>query len=131
MILGFGSNEKEVEANVEKAFFDKVEELYQGGTQSYFTDDLIDDVKKWADSVAVESGKMADGYKEAVDYPSRYSRFWAYVVGDCNHICLIVSFHHINRRHAFSPDGWAMLQSKRVYEVDTWEAGRSQRAGAA
>jgi len=131
MIIGFGSSEKEVEENIEKMFLAKVAELYSTTTEGYFTDELIASVKKWADSLAVESGKIADGYKEATEYPSRYSRFWAYVLGDCNHICLIVSFHHINRRHNFSPDGWAMLQSKCIYEIDTWEAGRGKKASEA
>lgn len=131
MIIGFGKTETDIENSFEKAFIDEAKRLYMGQENNAFSDDMIAAIKTWADRASKESQEMADSFKDAAEYPDRYTRFWCYVLGDCNHICLIVSFHHINRRHAFSPDGWAMLQSKRIFEIDYWECGRSQKAKAA
>jgi hypothetical protein len=29
----------------------------------------------------------------------------------------VVKFMHVNRRHALSPDGWALMQSERIFKV--------------
>ena len=42
--------------------------------------------------------------------PERYTRFWYY--GDQLH------YHHINRRHAMSPDGWALLKVIEDFKID-------------
>lgn len=68
--------------------------------------------KKYADDA--ERFKKMDK-KEA---PERYTRFW------CSHHDIykgkyMVEFtmHHINRRHAFSPDGWALLVTRWILSV--------------
>lgn len=53
------------------------------------------------------------------DVPERYSYFW-YVVNKIYDGKYIIefSFHHINRRHPFSPDGWALLETKWILSID-------------
>ncbi len=41
--------------------------------------------------------------------PERYTRFWYYDN--------TIKYHHINRRHALSPDGWALLQTEEPFGV--------------
>ncbi len=46
--------------------------------------------------------------------PERYSRFWAFESGGF----VKFSFHHINRRHPFSPDGWALLKTAWILDIE-------------
>mgnify|MGYP006383564061 CR=1 FL=1 len=53
------------------------------------------------------------------DAPDRYSYFWAihHAIYEGKSI-VEFTMHHINRRHAFSPDGWALLVTRWVLMVD-------------
>jgi hypothetical protein len=131
-MIGFGSTEQKYEEQVETLLRGRVEEMHaESSSQSGFSDELIAAFKKYVDGLAVDSRRASDGYKDAEQYPDRYSSFHAYVLGDCNYIVVILSFMHINRRHAFSPDGWAGMQSERAVVIDEWEAGRKKRREAA
>ncbi len=57
------------------------------------------------------------GSKNASEVPERYSCFWAYQSGEYFRF----QFHHINRRHPFSKDGWAMIQSTWLLNTITGE----------
>lgn len=127
MMIGFGSTEIKYEQEIEGALFNYAEELYSVCEQSYFDDELIENFKKHVDSLAVNSRNKADAYKMDAEHPDRYSSFYAYVLGDCNYLMVNLSFSHINRRHAMSPDGWAMMSNKRCVAIDSWDAGRSKR----
>ena len=48
--------------------------------------------------------------------PERYTRFYVY---DNK-----IKFHHINRRHAFSPDGWALLVVEEPFGVKINQQGQ-------
>lgn len=131
MIIGFGETETRLESKIEELFITHVQEQFAKIPATSFTEAFIKDIRKWAGKTAENSRDVAEQYREATQYPDRYSSFWCYTLADCNHIAFIISFHHINRRHAFSPDGWALLKSKRVFEIDTWEAGRDKKVEAA
>ncbi len=85
IILGFGCVEEQVGRDVKNAL---VEGLANGQT---------------ADSVLSKWNSKADEYDKLPreTAPERYTRVWHY--DDALH------FHHINRQHPFSPDGWACL----------------------
>ena len=86
IILGFGSRERQVQQDVKQAVMDGV----RAGR------DVGDILQKWNDE--------ADAYDKCAQEaaPERYTSIWYY--GDALH------FHHVNRRHPFSPDGWAALE---------------------
>ena len=94
MILGFGSSEKETAI---KIINECANELLIGNK--------IDPIeKRYMD----ESEKYKKKDKDAV--PERYSYFWAitHEIYPGKYIVEFV-FHHINRRHPLSEDGWASL----------------------
>jgi len=82
-------------------------------------------IKNIALSAAMRGEKIDDALKEwnvkANEYdklprdkvPERYTR--VYVYGGAFH------FSHINRRHPFSPDGWAMLQITEPYDDEEYK----------
>lgn len=121
MIIGFGSTEKEYEKKLEEKFISYVKSLYNPSDDNIFTDEFINEIQKWSNLESISSREEADRYKNSSDYPDRYSSYYCYVLGDCNYIVFIIDFSHINRRHAFSPDGWAMLQNKRAFAISVQE----------
>jgi hypothetical protein len=131
IIFGFGDTEKRFEEKLEAQMWDYVAAEFAKESEGYFTDEFVSKINGWATALGNESQRLSDEYKEAAEYPARYSRFWCYTLGDCNHIVFILSIHHINRRHALSPDGWGMMTSKRVIDVYNGDLGRSttQRNG--
>ena len=85
-ILGFGSTEDNVRREVKDAVLGAL----------LRKEDVRTVLAKW-NNKADEFDKMPRGVA-----PERYTRIFFY--GGELH------FHHINREHAFSPDGWAMWQ---------------------
>lgn len=86
IILGFGSIEQQEREKIKKV----VKEALLAGK------DICEALEPW-NKKAKEYDEMP---RDAV--PERYTKVWFY--DDKLH------FHHINRRHPFSPDGWALLQ---------------------
>lgn len=126
-IIGFGSTEKSLEDKIEQQITDWVFEQYSNSDAVYFSGDFANKVAKYIDKMACESRKLAEQYKSDSDYPSRYSSFYHTVLHDASYMAIIIRFSHINRRHAMSPDGWALMQTQRVFVIDEWEAGRKRR----
>lgn len=118
-IIGFGSIEKQFEQSEEEAFVAFAADEYRKESEGYVTDDLAAKVRDWFAKRALESQERADAYKDAPNYPDRYSRYWVTVMDDASNLVAIVRFHHINRKHALSPDGWAVMQTKRIFHVST------------
>ena len=85
IVLGFGSTEEKVRAQVKDALISAL--LHK--------QEIWDVLKQWNDK--------ADEYDEMPreTAPERYTRIFYY---DNK-----LHFHHVNRRHAMSPDGWALL----------------------
>jgi len=129
-IIGFGSTEKNLEDAIEREITEWIFDLYSSSDDKYFTDDLAKSVHNHIDKIAIESREESEKHKDATDYPSRYSSFYHTVLHDCNYMAIILRFSHINRRHAMSPDGWAMMQNQRVFIIEEWEAGRKRRSAA-
>lgn len=116
-VLGFGQTEKDFERGLEDKIRARVVGELIPRDSLYFSDEAIEDVRKWIGVIAEESQKKADEYGEAENFPDRYSRFWASVVASASYIVFIISVHHINRRHAMSPDGWGMMKSELVFYI--------------
>ena len=124
--LGFGSTEKKYESDLEDKIKAYIDEWYYEETDNYFTESFVKKVREWVDGLAKESRDIGDKYKKAETYPERYSYFWATTIADASHIVFILKLHHINRRHALSPDGWGCMTSEMLFYVDEWEAGRQK-----
>lgn len=131
MLIGFGSTEKKYEEDFEAQLFGKAEELLSSCEHNYFDDNLIAEFEKYVKVLAQKSKDEADSYKTDPNHPDRYTTVWPYVLGDCNYLMVKVTFHHVNRKHGLSPDGWAMMKSERCFAFDTWEAGREKRQSVA
>ena len=86
IILGFGCTEEQIRAEVKNML---VGAILRG-------DSVNSVLKKWNDQADIFD-KQPRGVA-----PERYTRIWYY---DNK-----LHFHHINRTHPFSPDGWALLQ---------------------
>jgi len=87
IVLGFGSVEQHTEREIINAFA-------AGGPEA---------LKTW-NAVADVYDKLPRGTA-----PQRYSRVFYY---DGR-----LHFHHVNREHPFSPDGWALLQTERSVHI--------------
>lgn len=111
-VLGFGSTETACEEAEQAAFAEAVATLYRESGESYFTKEIIEKAGKWLDSRATGYRRKDEEYRTAPSFPDRYSSYYAHVLGDASHIVAVFTFHHTNRRHAMSPDGWALLVTK-------------------
>jgi len=131
MIIGFGSTETNLQNKLQDEITKYVCDLYVKEKPDYISDAFVEKVTKWVNKKAEESRESAAGYKTAEKFPDRYSSFYATVLKDASHIVFILKFSHINRRHAFSPDGWAMLQSEQFFYIDSWELSEYERKKAA
>ena len=110
-IVGFGV----AEDRAENEEFDRIKEFAEAeyirlGCE-YVTDELAKSVERFVRERDAELKAIADGYTTAETYLTRYSYFWPTVLHDASHIVCILRFSHINRRHPFSPDGWAMIST--------------------
>lgn len=86
IILGFGNIEEKVRQDIKNLL---INALIEG---------------KNINNILKEYNKKADEYDKLPKdkAPERYTRVWFYDKK--------LTFHHINRRHPFSPDGWALLE---------------------
>ncbi|KKM76731.1 hypothetical protein LCGC14_1377120 [marine sediment metagenome] len=91
IMIGFGSTEERVEEEV-------LDRIRRG--------DSPKDIEKEYNETADINDKL--DRSKAKD---RYSRITIFDWG-CHH--LEVSFHHVNRQHALSPDGWAGMLTERL-----------------
>jgi len=110
--LGFGCNEAKDREDIKNAVL----------SAALAGRNIDDAVKPWNDK-AKEYDAMP---RETA--PERYTKVWIY--GGAFH------FHHINRRHPLSPDGWALLQIEEPFDEkkdapqDIMEAGEQQATHA-
>tara|TARA_Y100000310_G_scaffold291014_2_gene318630 strand:- start:5042 stop:5422 length:381 start_codon:yes stop_codon:yes gene_type:complete len=119
-ILGFGSTETEFENKEIKAFLDHVRSRYSELEPSFMSEKaFLDDIRGWLDKRADKYHAKAEEFRKAAEYPSRYSHFYPHITSSASAIVAIFKFSHINRRHAMSPDGWAMLQNERTAHLFT------------
>jgi hypothetical protein len=126
--IGFGSIEQAFEDAERKAFEDYVTDRYAEMGCEYFTTELEQDVKEWLNKRAEQFQKAAESYKTSAIFPDRYSYYYPRIIGDGSDMIAKIKFHHINRRHGMSPDGWALMQSKRLFDVNAHEIERASKA---
>jgi len=117
LVIGFGSAEKAFEEAEEFAIREFVASSYKEMGCEYITPELTRRVDDWCKERAQRYQQKADEYRDAADHPDRYSRYWATVLDNASHIVVILTFHHINRRHALSPDGWGMMEAERLVHI--------------
>lgn len=125
MIIGFGQIENEYRTEFFKQIENFIiEQLAQGNNGGYFSSEIIGAVKLFVSELDIEARQQSKDYKTATSYPDRYSDQYSKVLGDGGDIAVIVDFSHINRRHALSPDGWAMLQVKETQSFDSYDLSK-------
>lgn len=106
MLIGFGSTEMKTAMNIIEECISKRDK-----NKDKFEKELKKIKKKYDD--------LSEEYKNknANDVPERYSYFWYSVYKIYNIYFITFDFHHINRRHPFSPDGWAMIKTNWIAEI--------------
>ena len=126
IILGFGKTE----TDFEQQEFDFVEKFVQEKANNFegdkydfcFSEELIAELNAKLKEREEHYKKLDKEYKTATDYPDRYSYYYFTVLTDTfANLCVVFKFSHINRRHAMSPDGWALFGTKKVYYADIWD----------
>lgn len=116
-MLGFGSTEVNLEAELESTITTYVREAFKTKQQKGFTNEFIEQIQEYVETLSSLSIEESKHYESAENFLGRYSYFWPYVLGDVNYIVVILKFHHVNRKHALSPDGWAAMFSKHTFSV--------------
>jgi len=124
--IGFGSTERDFEEAERRAFEEYVSNRYNDLGCEYITDELAKDVADWLKRRQQRFSDDADGYKHAINFPDRYSYFFARVIHGASDIIALYEFMHINRRHALSPDGWALLQNRRLFDMQSYDIRKSK-----
>ncbi len=112
LMIGFGRTEEDFEQAEITAFKEFAEDRLHG--EPYVTPEALKEITDWAENRGKEFREKSDAYREADKFPSRYSYFYPHVMSSASYVAVILKFSHINRRHAMSPDGWAMLSSERA-----------------
>lgn len=128
MIIGFGSKEEAFERAEEAAFRQYVEDNFPYDDADYFTEEFGDEVRAWIRKRADDYQGKAAAYKDSATFPERYSAYWAHLVHDGSYMVAVVSFMHYNRRHALSPDGWAVMQTEKCFHVKSWDFRKRKTA---
>lgn len=126
--LGFGSIEQDFEASEEAAIREFVTDRFNALGLDYITPEFAKEVRAWVQKRADGLHADADRYKTAATFPDRYSHYWPTVIDDASHIVVILSMHHVNRRHAMSPDGWALLQREPVFVIKSYRIEKREAA---
>ena len=108
MILGFGDIETKTAISIINECYEAIESNKENAKEAL---QLVEE----------KYHKKERQYKEMnrMEAPERYSYFWA-ILHEVHQDSYIVkfSFHHINRRCALSPDGWALLRAHWVLIVN-------------
>ena len=115
--IGFGSTEQSVEENEIEAIREFCVEEYHRLDLNLIDTEFAKHIEQWVDARGKESRAVAERYKDAETYPNRYSSFYPTVLHDASNLVVILRFAHYNRRHALSPDGWALMTRDRTEVV--------------
>jgi hypothetical protein len=124
MIIGFGKVELEREKQIAKEITAKFKEMYEKSKCTYFTDELINEFKEWIKEYSGKYHRQAEEYKKksASEVPQRYSYFWQRITGDTSNLYIRLNLLHINRQHALSPDGWALIERNLIIHIkEEWD----------
>lgn len=120
MIIGFGKTEIDNEVKELTEVFEIIKPLIEKKQFFYYDDKLIELIKKAVNKRQKELMDIGEKYKkeDRATVPERYFYYWANCIATSSKIIICFSFHHINRNHAFSPDGWAMWARKGMLEIE-------------
>lgn len=113
--IGFGITETEFERAEGEAFVNFVTEAYSKQTCGYFSSEFTKKVRDWVDDRASKYRAAAKANDKSANAPDRYSYYFGDVAESASNLVLVATFMHINRRHALSPDGWALLKNVRTF----------------
>lgn len=131
IVVGFGTTELEFAHNEENALREYAEELFREhndrGKMEYFTKEFINEIENWVGKRRIENYNLCKHYDKAEEYPERYSRFWCIVTQSASDIVVIYNFLHTNRRHSFSPDGWAVMSGEHMVHLSLIELEENYR----
>lgn len=116
-MIGFGSTEQAFEEGEEAAIRSFAIQKYAEFGCSCVTDDLISAVSEFCDARSAELRETASSYKEAAEYPTRYSSYYHRTIGGASDVVVILRVMHTNRRHAMSPDGWAAMTTTKLVHI--------------
>ncbi len=97
LILGFGTVEIDTARKILKECYAAIEKDKESPARDVVA------------AIQAAHKKQCDKYdkQDRSEAPERYSYFWARESGEYFRF----DFHHINRRHPMSNDGWALLKS--------------------
>ena len=116
--LGFGSTEKDFAENEMQFVRDWCADYEKEHPNVYWSEESFVSALKLAIGERAKKYKSDDEkYKTATEYPNRYSYFWFTVYTDTSSVVVVFDIHHINRRHALSPDGWALMVGEYTVRV--------------
>lgn len=131
-MIGFGSTETDFEEAQGRAFQDFVAKRFDELNLDYFTTEFVKEVSNWLDAQGKSYRLLGKAHDNAECPPDRYSYFYPHLTDSASCMVAVIKFHHINRRHGLSPDGWALLQSERLFHIRSTDLTfeRSQRRAA-
>ena len=127
MIIGFGKVEDVYEEQVAEHFRRAAIKAMREGP-GYIDDATENRLRKWLDTEGAESRKLADAHDIAASPPDRYTSWYGSLASYPSGVVAILRFHHIMRKHALSPDGWAGMTNKRLVHVDVSEGEAAEAA---
>jgi len=123
--LGFGKTETDFEEQEIKFVEDFLAENFltssKASSDFLFDNVLIKKLDKKLSKRAAYYRVLSEKYKTAIVYPDRYSTYYFDILSDAVNLCIVFKFSHTNRKHPLSPDGWALLQTKKAYYTDIWD----------
>ena len=108
MIFGFGDGEKREAIRV----LEETAKELKGVMEKSKIECILESLSKKCKDRTDKNDKL-----DKNDAPERYSYYWTNLM--YNHkdsFVVLYNFHHINRRHPFSSDGWALLSTKWMLE---------------
>jgi len=131
LILGFGKTEEDFEQQeldfVEQFIKEKVNNFQGRKIDFYFDDEFVAELTSKLEEREEYYKKLDKEFDEAENPPERYSMFYFKILSDRFDLCIIFKFFHTYRKHSLSPDGWALLKTKRVYHADIWDYIREDK----
>lgn len=131
LVLGFGSTEEAFEKAEEAAIRAFSERYYTKLGLGYFDDKFVKALRAWLKRRTATLDELYEANRTAANPPARYSTYWTDVAQSASNVVVIMKIHHINRRHAMSPDGWALLKTKRLVLIESPELDQARQQSAA
>jgi hypothetical protein len=114
IVLGFGKTESDFEQSEVEVIESIIRDAFVLSGEGYINDELEKEIKSKVEERSNTIKEKAEEYDKAENPPERYSHYYPSCLFNASDVCVIIKFHHINRKHPFSPDGWALLCGERI-----------------